>query len=544
MLCVPRREAPIGTTAPVPAGNYEKNRYHKGGTILPRGSPMLTPGRLASVLNGIVISTLSACGGASEGGVVASGGTSVGAGGETVRGGGTSNDSGSGGRLQQAGNNSGGSIVIEAGGSISTGGAGTAGNGAGGNVSMVSKPLCDEQGLLRFVEGLHLPEPVDYLGVYLNQGVGINTVYQATGTLCGGAGDNAACQAAFAAGAPSAGFPYQSLYPPVPSYVPPYVFMYVAYTRGDSVGFITDRTQLNALLGEIDTANEAGLVFLSMSVSPACNAIWETADTYDYSTPLLAMGCSFMGPIGHSFSVTHAGEVTSTQTLGMPMPCVGRRPVGLSSEPTAGLSPLGDYYASVAHLEGAAVLAFDVMERELKRFGAPRELQLRAQRARADEERHFSRMAAMARREGATVPSVRAVPVDERSLLAAALENAVEGCVREAWGALSAHYQAAAAADAEARQLWHDVARDESEHAELSLALHHWFMSQLTTDEQKLVDAAMQRARLELRTELLSGPAPHPAVAHHAGTPEPTRAAALFGELEQQVLETTLGFAA
>jgi hypothetical protein len=504
---------------------------------------MLTPGRLASVLNGIVISTLSACGGTSEGGLPGSGGASAGAGGDPVTGGGTSNDSGSGGRLLMAGSNSGGSIVIGAGGNVGTGGAGTGGHGAEGNVSMLSMPLCDEQGVLRFVEGLHLPEPVDYLGVYLSQSAGAGTVYQSAGTSCSSAGDKAACQAALAGGAPSTGFPYQNLYPPVPTNLPPYVFMYLAYTRGDSVGFITDRAQLNALLGEIDTANEAGLVFLSMGVGPACNAIWENADTYYYTTPQLPMGCSFMGPVGHSFSVTHAGEVTSTQTLGTSMPCVGRRPVGLSSERATGLSPLGDYYASVAHLEGAAVLAFDVMERELKRFGAPRELQRRAQRARADEERHYDGMAAMARREGTTVPPVRALPVDERSLLEAALENAVEGCVREAWGALSAHYQAATAGDAQARQLWRDVARDESEHAELSLELHRWFMLQLSTEEQDQVDAAMQRARLELRAELLLGTAPHPDVAHHAGTPQPDRAAALFAQLEQQVLESVVGFA-
>jgi hypothetical protein len=205
-------------------------------------------------------------------------------------------------------------------------------------------------------------------------------------------------------------------------------------------------------------------------------------------------------------------------------------------------TPLGDYYASIAHLEGAAVLAFAVMDRELKRFGAPPELRLRAQRARADEERHYTQMAEMARREGSTVPCVRSIPAGERSLLAAALENAIVGCVREAWGALSAHYQAAAAA--EARQLWHDIARDESEHAELSLDLHDWFMLQLTTHEQKLVDAGMRRARDELRAELLLGNAPHPAVAHNAGVPEPARAAALFGELDRQVLETVVSRAA
>jgi hypothetical protein len=442
-----------------------------------------------------------------------------------------------------AGGNSGGAVVIAEGGSAMAG-AGSAGSGAGGTVSKLSMPLCDEQGLLRFVEGLELPEPVDYLGVYLNQSGELSTAYQSTGTLCSSAGDKAACEAALAAGAPSAGFPYQNLYPAVSTYLPPYVFMYLAYTRGDSVGFITERAQLNAFLGEIDTANEAGLVFLSMGVSPPCNAIWEIADAYYYSTPLIAMGCSFMGSIGHSFSVTRAGEVTATQTMGMSMPCVGRRPFGLSSEHTPSLTPLGDYYAEVAHLEGAAVLAFDVMTHELERFGAPHELQLRAQRARADEHRHHRLMAAFARREGGVVAGVHALVPGERSLLDAALENAVEGCVREAWGALCAHYQAAVAADPEARQLWHDIASDESEHAELSLALHDWFMLQLTIEEQTLVENAMQRARLELRVELASGPAPHALVAHRAGVPRPGHAATLFGELEHEVLSTPLRCAA
>lgn len=504
---------------------------------------MHTPGRLASVLHGIVISTLGACGSTSEGDQGGNGGANLTAGGDAALGG-TTNDSGDGGRLQMGGSSSGGSnsggSIVPAGGTGSTGGVGSAGNGAGGNVSIASKPLCDEQGLLRFVDGLHLPEPVDYLGVYFNHGAGsTDTLYQSKGTPCFAASDKQACQAALLAGVPSAGFPYLYLQPPnISSTLPSYVFMYLAYTRGDRVGFIEDRDHLNAFLGEIDTANEAGLVFLSMGAGPACNAISETTDAYYYSTPFVSVGCSMMSP-GRAFSVTRSGAVTSTATtFGMTTPCVGRRPAKLLNAPIARTSPLGDYYASIAHLEGAAVLAFETMELELKRFGAPPELQLRAQRARADEVRHYQQMAAMALREGSRVPRVQALPVDDRSLLEAALENATEGCVREAWGALSAHYQAATAAEAEARQLWQDIARDESEHAELSLALHDWFMRQLATEQQTLVESAMQRARLELRTELRSGPAPHPTVARHAGSPDPARAAALFGELERQLLAT------
>lgn len=501
---------------------------------------MHTPRALAALLNGIVISSLGACGGTAEGDHAGS--VSQGSGGDAVSGS-SAGGTGSAGHQQMAGGNAGGSsggmTLIAMGGAVGTGGAAVAGNGAGGNVSKLSMPLCEQQ-VLRFVEGLHLPEPVDYLGAYLLQSV--SSVYQSTGTLCSGASDKAACETSFAAGTPTTGFPSLTLYPPMPTNLPSYSYMYLAYTRGDSVGFITDRAQLNAFLGEIDTANEAGLTFLSMGLAPACNAISETPDAYFYSPPFASIGCSIMPP-GRLFSVTRAGQTSSTP-VGMATPCVGRRPSGLSPERARSASPLGDYYASIAHLEGAAVLAFDVMERELARFGAPKALRLRAQRARADEERHHRQMAALAQRAGATVSGVTAVANGERSLFAAALENAVEGCVREAWGALSAHYQAATAADPEARVLWRQVALDESEHAELSLALHEWFMRQLTVAERQAVEQAMQRACVDLRCELAFGAAPHPVVAREAGVPEPARAAALFAELERQVLQSVVDCAA
>ena len=46
----------------------------------------------------------------------------------------------------------------------------------------------------------------------------------------------------------------------------------------------------------------------------------------------------------------------------------------------------------------AGVLAFDVMECELARFGAPPDLRVRAQKARADEVGHAQRMSEIARR--------------------------------------------------------------------------------------------------------------------------------------------------
>ena len=394
--------------------------------------------------------------------------------------------------------------------------------------------MCDDQGLVSFVEGLSLPTAVDFLGVYLNQGTGIAaTLYESTGSPCAGALDQAACQATLLSGAPLMGFTQYYLLNVTPR-LSSYAYLYLAYTRGDSVGFVADRAQLNAFLGPIDTANEAGLVFLSLGVAPECTAITETDAAYYYTAHGFGTACSFQPP-NAQFMVTRAGAVSSVP-VGVSTPCVGRRPDGLLEPKSGCANPLGDYYASIAHLEQAAVLAFEVIERELARFGAPQDLRDRAGRARADEVRHASRMAQLARRWGAQVPPTHAVPSSERSLLAAALENAVEGCVREAWGALSAHYQSVTARDPEAQRIWREIAADETEHAELSFALHEWYLEQLTSEERSQVAAALERARLQLRVELAIAASPHAALVYGAGVPDPICAVALFNQLETQVL--------
>jgi len=502
---------------------------------------MRTSGRLAVVLQSIVVSSLSACGGAADGGhsAITAGGAGGAAGGTggSASGGRASAGDGAGGQLQ-AGGIGGAFIIVNPSGTGGTatagsGGAAIGGQGTAGSPLTPTMPTCDDKGLLSFVDGLNLPEPVDYIGIYLNQGTVDATLYQSKGTACGMAIDEAKCKAALVSGAPLVGF--GSLYlQNTPSPLPLYNYMYVAYTRGESVGFISQTTQLISFLGEIDTANEAGLMFLSMGFPPGCNMISETKDAYFFATQSVSVGCP-VSPPGRLFSVTRAGDGVVT-TIGTAMPCVGRRPEGLREPKASRANPLGDYYASIAYLEAAAVLAFEVMESELARFGAPAHLRAGVRRARCDEQRHAKQMADFAKRWDGSVPPAEVTAPIARSVLDAALENAVEGCVREAWGALSAHYQAATARDPEARRLWRGIAADESEHAELSLAVHEWYLSQLAPDERALVESAIQRARLELRVELASAGDPDAAVIYGAGVPDPARAAALFGELETQVL--------
>lgn len=399
---------------------------------------MRTSGPLAVLLQSIVVSTLSGCGGTAEGGqptAFSSGGADQETGGRASGGAasGGGGAGGSGGRLQTGGFGSGG--TGSAGGTVGTGTAGTAGTGTGGvgtggvgaagqggvaSSTRPSKPTCDDKGLVNFVDGLNLPSPVDFLGVYLNQTTGVAaTPYASKGTPCAGASDQAACQATLLSGAPQTGFTQYYLQN-TSSRLGSYSYMYLAYTRRDSVGFVSDRAQLNALLGPIDTPNEAGLVFLGMGVAPECSAISETDEAYYFTAHAVGVGCSIQ-PSAVQFSVTHAG-VMSTVPVGMSTPCVGRRPDGLIDREPSGANPLGDYYASIAHLEQAAVLAFNVIEGELARFGAPQDLRDRRRLHDLNRTRHCPdhrhpdcpRVTSLLRRRIDRRTSVRPVPSARR----------------------------------------------------------------------------------------------------------------------------------
>jgi len=113
---------------------------------------------------------------------------------------------------------------------------------------------------------------------------------------------------------------------------------------------------------------------------------------------------------------------------------------------SAGMSSLARYFAETAYLEAAAVDAFRILRDELEAHGAPQALVTGAERAATDEVRH-TRIHAQARaplRRDADA-AARAEASRSSPIFAIALENAVEGCVRETFAALVAHHQAAAA---------------------------------------------------------------------------------------------------
>jgi len=214
------------------------------------------------------------------------------------------------------------------------------------------------------------------------------------------------------------------------------------------------------------------------------------------------------------------------------VPTKGRRPPGLRA-PIAAQTPnaVGAFFAEVARLEAASVPAFRLLAQELTAHGAPVRLIRAARSAASDEVRHTRAAGAFARRYGAepVKPVIAELP-RHRSLAAIAVENAVEGCVRETYGALVALWQARTAADPAVAAAMGPIARDETRHAELARKVAAWATPRLGPAARRRVAQARARAFAELRVEA-TRPVPAALVAL-AGLPSPKTAACLLDALE------------
>jgi hypothetical protein len=219
------------------------------------------------------------------------------------------------------------------------------------------------------------------------------------------------------------------------------------------------------------------------------------------------------------------GQVSCSGT-GIEYYCEGRRPRGHVEQGGLGGDEEGRVLAALAHLEAAAVLAFEELELLLARHGAPEDLRARCRQAAADERVHTALLGALADRRGARVPAPRASGGSE-DLLALALSNAVEGCVRESWAALEAAVIARQAADPELRAAFGRIARDEARHAQLSWDLDAWLRGRLA-DRWPEVEAA-RRVALEALPEQARAVARRSPAA--LGFPTEQQAGALAGEL-------------
>lgn len=177
----------------------------------------------------------------------------------------------------------------------------------------------------------------------------------------------------------------------------------------------------------------------------------------------------------------------------------GRRPTGLCErEPVAMRSRAAAWLAHSTWLEAASVYAFVELARELEQRGAPAVLVRAALAAARDEVRHTELMGGLALRYGAELQAPKVTPMAPRSLEAMATENAIEGCVRETWGALCAMWQSQTARDLEARRVYGEIARDEIRHAKLAWAIDAWLAPQLDAAARERVASARAQAVREL----------------------------------------------
>jgi len=468
---------------------------------------------LASLLPALVAGSLAACGGATDNDDPAnttSGGTSPG---------GTSP------------------------GGTSPGGTSPGGSGGSAGTPVTIETPGEPQELVCVAEtvsltsGLNPTVQTDFLGLYMSTAQGPGALaavglYEAEGTLCSGASDLPACEAEAAA----IDTEQVGIHPDY--WGPHYVFV---YTKGDEVGFIYDSAALVSFLGTIDTPNEAAAVLWSIGRAVGCGSINEDETGYFARGSWQVSDCPFTDQelLLHvardgSTEQTEVGERVVTS-----QGCAGRRPTCLvAAEPSRARSALGRYFAGLAHLESAAVVAFAILERELGERAAPPELLEAARKAMGDEVRHAEIMGRLAQRFSARPAPVELKKRAKRSLLEIALENAIEGCVRETYGALQAHYQATAADDPEVRSAWASIAPEETEHAELSHALHRWLMPQLSEDERRQVEQAVREALATLRSELATEQDPE--LVAGAGVPDADQAMRLLQALEQALFSTVL----
>lgn len=188
----------------------------------------------------------------------------------------------------------------------------------------------------------------------------------------------------------------------------------------------------------------------------------------------------------------------STEPAELPTLCDGRLPAGIVPTDFSELHGAGGYLARMAHFEAAAVSAFVHLAEELDDLGAPLNFVETAKQAAREEVVHAHAVAALAKSRGARAPSPRLTPPPLRTLEEVAAENAAEGCVREAFGALIGLYQSAHAKAPDVRATMALVAKDEVSHAAFSFQLHRHFVSRLDGEARERVERQREQALGEL----------------------------------------------
>ncbi|MDI1447888.1 ferritin-like domain-containing protein [Polyangium sp. 6x1] len=351
----------------------------------------------------------------------------------------------------------------------------------------------------RYLSDLHAAEELDFMQlVDIGEGPSDEPRVMTTfGTKCGSASNVAMCEAAIAAATSTKGFRLGQCVDSCPRHI-------LITNKGDEVEVLDTKEAVLALIGPIDTAGEAVLAAELAEYHVACN------NTEEGGVRAAGSGFEVLGtryteicdPLVRELYLLginadgNAQEIDS-EVIESSSACIGRRPAGLARRKACGSTRVGAYLASVAHLEAASVDAFEALAAELAHHGAPRTLVERAGIARRDEVRHARVMRKLASRHGGLFRAPSVEKQAPRSLEAIALDNAVEGCVRETFGALVGMWQARAAKDPAVRRAMRRIALDEARHASLAWAIDEWIRPRLDAAARERVEAA-RRNTLEI----------------------------------------------
>jgi hypothetical protein len=306
---------------------------------------------------------------------------------------------------------------------------------------------------------------------------------------------------------------------------------FVVTTQGSAARRIDTEQELVDWLGIIDTPSEAVFVAMFKGLTPSCEGLAGSVFYVGRGTMVLEQPDGYVvrsewqtcdnPELRETVKIAPDGSSGALERIEIgPERCTsGRRPAGL--RPTAAIAcepahapglqlsaacaaereairVVGAFLAQAATLEAASVYAFQQLARELVEHAAPAELIVWAARSALEEVRHTQLMAAQAQRYGATPAAPQIAPHGVRSLFELALENAVEGCIRETYGALVAHQQATLAHDPQLADVMSSIARDEASHAELSWRIAAWVEPQLNVSERAQLTSARRAALAEL----------------------------------------------
>ena len=388
-----------------------------------------------------------------------------------------------------------------------------------GPAPVVQGPIC-EDGAWKPTSGLDPAGSYEYLAFYrTDPWFGGATRIDETGTPCATATDPVACDADLA---DTSAITSNQL----------------VTTDGDAVARYATPAEVGSFLGPINTPQEALVVAWHAGYDVYCGdlsnvSVREVPGGYEVFATRMTADCDPIETTRFKLMVATNATITvldSEVIESTPGVCVGRRPGGLvDAIRRTGSDPTAEWFAQVARLEASAVTAFEVLARELASHGAPQELVHEALVAANDEVRHAAQIGSIARRLGAdpAAPEIESRPL--RGLYALALDNAVEGCVRETFGALVGTHQALAARDPEVATVMREIATDETRHAALSWKIAEWVEPLLTESERERINQARAEAVITLRAEM--GVPVDPILLREAGLPAPEQAVALVDQL-------------